>query len=326
MEQQLNNPGSNLAVRVLSVVGGLLAALCLIGFLILSDIARSEVALLVVGICAIGASVVGNRIIHQLFLDTSIITFYVAGCVALLAGMTVAHWNTYLICVVFMLIAVATFFLSRGVFFSTLAVLLFNTAFTGLVMNGADAIESTLFVVLLMGIVFFLLNTFEARIVAGYSVMRRLFRALHAGFFLSFAVGVVWMSGIGYVFNNSVSILSVVTWVGIVLMLRKIMKTMDVQSIRTKVWVYVVCAALLVPTVFAPYLSGALLLLLLCFGYGYNVETVASLLLVMYVIVKYYYDLQLTLLTKSGILVLTGIVLLLTYYYFTKKKNDHEEI
>ena len=326
MEQQLNNPSSNLAVRILSVVGGLLAALCLIGFLMLSDIARSELALLVVGICAIGASVVGNRIIHQLFLDTSITTFYVAGCVALLVGMTVGHWNTYLICIVFMLIAVLTFLFSRGVFFPTLAVLLFNTAFTGLVMNGARAIEYSQFVVLLMGSVFLLLNRFEARIVTGYSVMKRLFRALHAGFFLSFAGGVVWMSGIGYEFNNSVSILSVFVWVGMVLILRRIMKTMDVQSLRTKVWVYVVCAALLVPTVFAPYLSGALLLLLLCFGYGYKVETVASLLLLMYVIVKYYYDLQLTLLTKSGILFLTGSVLLLTYYYFTKKNHHHEEI
>lgn len=133
------------------------------------------------------------------------------------------------------------------------------------------------------------------------------------------------MSGVGYTFNWSVGILSVFTWVGIALMLRQVMEVMKIEKPETRIGVYVVCLALLIPTVFAPSLSGALLLLLLCFAYGYKVEVGASLVLLIYTIVKYYYDLQLTLLVKSGTLFFTGAALLLVWYFFTKHTRRHEE-
>lgn len=326
MEQQPNNSSSNLAVRILSIIGGLLAAFCLILFLVLSGIARSDASFAIIGSCFIAAAIVGNRTINQLFLDTSITAFYVAGCVALGFAMVSSHWEPQLMCVVFMLIATLTFLLSKGVFFPFLAVILFNAAFTWFVMAGVEKLEISQVMVGMMGICFLALNLFEARIITTHSPMKRLIRPLHAGFFLSFACGLVWMSGIGYSFDKSVGILSVFIWAGIILMLRHVMKTMHVEKLQTKVLVYIVCFAMLLPTVFAPSLSGALLLLLICFGYGYRAEMGAGLVLFVYMIVKYYYDLQLTLLTKSVTLFFTGIALLFIWHFFTKKTRKHEEI
>lgn len=323
MEQQ-NNVSNSLAVRILSVVGGLLAALCFILFLGLSDVIHSKVALSVIGIGAIVGAIIGNRMINHLFLDTSITAFYVAGCIALCMGSS--HWNVHLVCFIFMLIAVSTFLCSKGVFFPFLAVLLFNTAFTWFLMEGVEKIELSQICVLLAGAVFLLLNLYEARIIASHPAMKHLFRPLHTGFFFSFACGLVWISGIGFTFDKSIGVLSFFIWVGIVLVLQRVMKTMKVEKSEMEVGVYVACIALLLPTIFAPALSGALLLLLLCFAYGYKAEMGASLLLLIYTITKYYYDLQLTLLAKSCTLLLTGVVLLLAYYYFTKYAKSHEEI
>lgn len=327
MEQQKNNSSSNLAVRILSVVGGVLAAICLILFLALtSDISRSGVALSVFGICFIAAAIVANRTVSQLFLDTFITAFYVAGCIALCYAMADNHWNIHLICLVFLLIAVLTFLCSKGVFFPLLAVLLFNGAFTWLIMGRVDKIEISQMPVLLMGVVFLALNLYEARVIAVHPAMKQLIRPLHTGFFLSFSCGLVWMSGVGYTFDWSVALLSVFIWVGIALVISQVIKVMKVEKPETQVGVYVICLALLIPTVFAPSLSGALLLLLLCFGYGYKLEMGASLVLFIYTIVKYYYDLQLTLLVKSGTLFFTGVVLLLLWYFFTKHTRHHEDI
>lgn len=326
MEQQPNNASSSLAVRILSIVGGLLSALFLILFLAISDLARSNEALSFIAVFAIVGSIVGNRIFNQLFLDTAITAFYVTGCLALCYVMVDSKWSVHLICLILMLIAVLTFLLSKGNLFPLLAVLMFNVTITWFCMEGVERMELIQFPLLLMGTVFLVLNFYEAKIVTLHPSMNRLIRPLHTGFFLCFACGLIGISGIGYTFDKSVGILSVFIWVGIALMLRQIMKVMKVEKPEIEVGVYVACFAMLIPTLFAPSLSGALLLLLVCFGFGYKVEMGTSLVLLIYTIVKYYYDLQLTLLVKSGTLFFTGIVLLLVWYFFTKQTKKHEEI
>lgn len=326
MGQQQHNTPSNLAIRILSVMGGLLAAICLIIFLIVSDISRSETALSVIGISFIIAAIIGNRTINQLFLDTSITTLYVAGCIALCYAMSSSHWNIHIICLLFILIAALTFLFSKGFFLPFLAVLLFNIALTWFIMESVEKIEISQFIVLLMGTVFLSLNLFEARLVSAHSHMKQLFHPLHTGFFFSFIGGLIWISGIGYSFDKSVWMLSVFLWAGIVLIVRRAMIVMEVTSKNTQAFIYLACLAFLIPTLFAPFLSGALLLLLICFCYGYKVEMGISIVVFIYAVVKYYYDLQLTLLVKSGTLFFTGALLWLVWYFFTKHKKNHEKI
>lgn len=338
----LGNESNGLAVRILSVIGGLLAAICFLIFLALTDITRSNAALSITAIGFIVLAIVGNRTIDHLFFDTSITALYVAGCIALCYTMMNSHWNIPIACLVFMLIAISTFLLSRGGFFPFLAVLLFNTALTWLIMESVQKIEISQFVVLLMGVAFFWLNFSEAKIITLHEArfialrkiklttlcpaMKRLFRPLHTGFFVSFACGLVWISGVGFAFDKSIGVLSIFVWMGMVVMLRQAMTAMAVRNVVTRTLVYLVCLVLLMPTLFAPALSGALLLLLICFCYGYKTEMGISLLVFAYTIVKYYYDLQLTLLAKSITLFLTGVTLLAVWYFFTKHTRHHEEI
>ena len=93
-----------------------------------------------------------------------------------------------------------------------------------------------------------------------------------------------------------------------------------------QIGIYVLCIIICLPTVFAPYLSGSLLLILICFHYGYRAECAAALLLFIYAVSKYYYDLNLSLLTKSITLFFIGIACIAAWYFFTQKRTRHEKI
>ncbi len=93
-----------------------------------------------------------------------------------------------------------------------------------------------------------------------------------------------------------------------------------------QVCIYLLCILICFPSLHAPYLSGSILLILICFQYGYKAESAVALLLFIYSISKYYYDLDITLLTKSITLFFTGIALLIAWYIFTQKKTRHEKI
>ena len=93
-----------------------------------------------------------------------------------------------------------------------------------------------------------------------------------------------------------------------------------------QIGIYILCIIICLPTVFAPYLSGSLLLILICFHYGYRAECAAALLLFIYAVSKYYYDLNLSLLTKSITLFFIGIACIAAWYFFTQKRTRHEKI
>ena len=101
---------------------------------------------------------------------------------------------------------------------------------------------------------------------------------------------------------------------------------MQVKSPVHQVCIYLLCILIYFPSLHAPYLSGSILLILICFQYGYKAESAVALLLFIYSISKYYYDLDITLLTKSITLFFTGIALLIAWYIFTQKKTRHEKI
>ena len=104
------------------------------------------------------------------------------------------------------------------------------------------------------------------------------------------------------------------------------MQVMKVDHPVNQVGIYILCIVICLPTVFAPYLSGSLLLILICFHYGYKAECAASLLLFIYAVPKYYYDLNLSLLTKSITLFFIGIACITAWYFFTQKRTRHEKV
>lgn len=314
---------NNLTIQVLSIIGGVLTAFFFLGFLSLAAILRSESSCLIVGGILIITTLAVNRMLTKPFLDAMNITCFIAGCV--LAGFGMSS-NLDVLFITLLGISIVTLLVSRGFILPFLSVIVFYTAFFGEITNLFSLRYPLQVAVVPVMAVFLLVNLFETKILSRLHGKPAKYQPLHSGLFVSCIASVAWLS-INFVTNGADDwILSVFMWAGVLMMVYKIMHVMQVKKRMHQVCIYLLCIVICLPTLFAPYLSGSLLLILICFQYGYKTECGAALVLFIYSISKYYYDLDITLLTKSITLFFTGIALILAWYIFTQKKTRHEKI
>ena len=90
--------------------------------------------------------------------------------------------------------------------------------------------------------------------------------------------------------------------------------------------IYILSALILVSTIFSPSISGGIVIVLLSFLVNYKTGLAIGIISIIYFVSQYYYDLNFTLLTKSIILFVSGIMFLLFYLFTAKNLNTNEKI
>ncbi|MDD3039875.1 DUF4401 domain-containing protein [Bacteroides sp.] len=315
---------NSLTIQVLSIIGGILTAILFLGFLAVSSLIKSQDAALIIGIILIISTLTINRFSIASFLDAMNITLYIAG------GMLIAYGLSRDLDILFIVLAgisILTFLLSKGFILPFLSVILFVISLIGEVIHLSSSWKLLeVGVILILG-TFLLTNVYETRVSLFFKKHIAKYRPFHAGLFVCCIVLLAVLSIRSWIIDTDFFwISSIAIWIGIFIITRQIMKVMEVQSTTKQVGVYAICLIICLPTLFAPYLSGSLFLILICFHYGYRAECATSLLLFIYAISKYYYDLSQSLLVKSITLFFTGIALLIAWHYFTQKRTKHEKI
>ena len=318
----------SLTIQAVSIIGGILTAIFFLGFLALARILRSDISCLIVGSILILTTLTISRIVIRSFLDAMNITLYIAGCVLIGFGINA---SINILFTTLMGISILTFLLSRGFILPFLSVILFNISLFGEVAYVFSSFYPLQIAVIPILGAFLFINAFE-KLFEGTETKNYFskYRPFHAGLFVSSIVSLGGLS-INYLISETNSwlvscILSVCIWIGILIMVQRIMQVMKVDHPVNQIGIYILCIVICLPTVFAPYLSGSLLLILICFHYGYKAECAASLLLFIYAVSKYYYDLNLSLLTKSMTLFFIGIACITAWYFFTQKRTRHEKV
>ena len=71
---------NNLTIQVVSIIGGILTAIFLLGFLVVASIIRTETSSLIIGCLFIITTLTISRRLTVPFLDAMNITLYIAGC------------------------------------------------------------------------------------------------------------------------------------------------------------------------------------------------------------------------------------------------------
>lgn len=319
----------NLTIQVVSIIGGILTAIFFLGFLALARILRSETSCLLIGSLLIIATLTISRIVIRSFLDAMNITLYIAGCILAGFGMSA---NIDALFFLLMGISILTFFLSRGFILPFLSVILFNISLFGETAYVFSSFYPLQIAVVPILAAFLFTNIFEVKLFEfiGTGSYFSKYRPFHTGLFVSSIVSLGGLS-INYLTSETNSwavscILSVCIWIGLLIMIHRIMQVMKEVNPVNQVGICILCIVICLPTVFAPYLSGSLLLILICFHYGYKAECAAALLLFIYAVSKYYYDLNLSLLTKSITLFFIGIACITAWYFFTQKRTRHEKV
>ncbi|RDY59793.1 DUF4401 domain-containing protein [Flagellimonas nanhaiensis] len=317
-----NDQQSSLAIKVLSIFGGILASLTFLGFLAIAGIYDSTTGLLVVGITFLILAIWLNRLYQKVLIDTFSICVYLIGISLIIFALADLKVNEDQIAQLCIFIALCCLFLSKSYMLSFISMLIVSICFLVLIISNDvyDFIHLYVWVYACL-LVYFFLN--EADL-----IKYKLYDPVRVGLLFSLLFGLIAIGKEGLMPINPdyIWVSSLVSIISILYLVGKIVALMEADSLKFKGWVYLLTTAALLPTFFAPSISGALLIMLLCFLVNYKTGFAVGIIALVYFVAQYYYDLNFTLLTKSIILFSSGIVLLLFYLFLTKKFNAHEKV
>ncbi len=315
---------TGIGIKILSIIGGFAAGIVFLVFLFLAGIIDSESGMLVTGFLFIAASLAISKLVKNIVLDAATVSMFVIGCVLSTIGMID---NTDQICWFFLLIALISAAVTDNYILVFISVLLFNAGLAGFFIT-YDAIPWIHLLAAILSVALAVVCSAEAFAVSFSAKTNRLFKPVVAGMFVSTAVCLIAVA-LTYRLDlklQYVWILSLCIWGTVMWLLRSILQTFDSMSRKAAIVFYLVFALILLPTWYAPAVSGALLMMLLAFRFNYKPAFAMSVALLIYVLIQYYYDLGITLLVKSGILFFSGILFLVIRMLFQKMIKKDEAI
>ncbi|OJJ23751.1 permease [marine bacterium AO1-C] len=317
-EQGENN--ATLSVKIFSIVGGLMAALAFLGFLLIAGLYKSEAGLLLFGLVFIVAALVLNKIFNKFIIDTFSVSIYSIGFVLFVSGLLGMDTSNNIITLLVIGIAVIGLFITQNYVLSFISILIINGGLLHLVfVNEVYNLIHLYIGVATLALTWCMLN--EAKLLTLGTRMAKLYDPLRVGLIISLLYGLVivgkkdWLLvSQNYNWISSAVIIPVVLYV-----VNVISDIVAPQISKNKPGIYLLSILVLAPTVFAPSISGAILIILLTFLVNYKTGLIIGVIAFIYFISVYYYDLSFSLLIKSMLLFSSGIVFLL-FYLFTNKK------
>ncbi len=313
----------SLGIKILSIIGGFWGTTSFLGFLMLSGIYESEIAMAVTGLVFMVASILLNQKSERIITDTISITLYVAGLFLFLYGSWSGESVAALLAI---LIGVGTLFLTQNYILSFVSILVVCFSLFSLLMISSDNHNLIFIYNALVVSAMSLFFLFEAKIITLNRKLSKLFNPIRAGLIVSFLFG-LGVLRTRHLFNLDFSFVwlyALMLFVIIIFVTTKILKTLEVTEPKTQYFSYGIITVILAITAFSPSILGAILLILLSFYVNYRTGFILGLITLTYSVFQYYYDLNLTLLTKSVILIGSGILFLALYFLISKSQRNEE--
>ena len=331
VEQAANK--TTLAITVLSIVGGFLATLAFLGFLGIAGLYNSEAGLMIFGILFIAGSVSLNKFYNKPIIDTICVSAFAIGFC--MAGMAMGKMEVdeNIICLVMMFAAAGVLAINQSFLLSLLS---FGIIFggVGVLLNLNNAFHISIhFYLLFLTIALSVVSLHEALLITWLRKISKLYQPLYLALVCCFIVTAIIAAMQNFYYtteeempnyswiSSSAIIISIVYTVSKITLLYPA-KDHTIQKILICAGVAIV----LLPTLFAPAISGGLLIILISYLVNNKITLVAGVLSFIYAISQYYYNLEYTLLTKSILLFASGILFLLAYVVFISKIKSDEKI
>lgn len=318
---------TNLSIKILTIAGGFLASLAFIGFLLIAGLYKSEIGLAAFGLVFIAGALGLNKAYDKLIIDTFSVSIYAIGFALLSIGLVGMRMGGNMAILIVIVVAVFSLIVTQNYILSFLSILIINGSLLFLVfVNEAYNLIHIYIGLATLILTWCMLN--EAKFLSLGKKIAKLYDPLRIGLIISLLYGLVivgkkdWiLISQNYSWLSSVVIIPVVLYV-----VHTIINIVKLKNNKDKPGVYLLSILVLAPTVFSPSISGAILIILLTYLVNYKTGLAIGVIAFIYFISLYYYDLSFSLLTKSIMLFLSGMVFLV-FYFFTNKKTDvNEEI
>ncbi|WP_161889860.1 DUF4401 domain-containing protein [Pontibacter russatus] len=316
---------ANLPVKLLTIFGGILASLFLLGFLLATGLYDSPVGMLVTGLLLLAGSVVVLRLRNDIMVETSCVSFHIFGYFLFSLGFSELVQNEPALYMLLALIALGVLYTAVNSIFTFLAVLVFCGSLAAIILDlGAYNLLHG-YIGIVAGLLTYM-SLREAALISQRPWFSRLYGPVRMGLVVTLVAALAllvhqrlasanithyWLSGLLLV-------------AAVLLVVSKAVRQAGLANRRQQVLVYACCGLVLAPTVLSPAVPGALLVMLTSFYIGHRTSFIIGLLALIYFVILYYYDLQFTLLQKSGLLVLTGALFTGGYLLLQKHLKGYE--
>ena len=330
IQSEYDNQGGNspkLAITVLTILGGILATILFTAFILILGFYKSGSSLLVLGLVFISAAIWINIILDSLILNTFSISSFIIGYVLIGAGlMEMGNYDNG-IALTFMTVSLISLFLTQNQLISMVAIIMgIGSTLSLIVINDLFPLWHVFPIVL--GVWVYLHYTLEVNILHKRGRYAKLYNPLRIGLILSFLFalelsGDDWFAKYAATYDwiSSPIIIALVLLVGY-----KIIQLLEIRSKTKSIIILIGAALVLSTTAFAPGIAGSLLVLLLSFKTGHKTGFAVGLIAFIYFISRFYYDMDISLLYKSMLMITSGILFLIFFYFTHKKIGDNEKI
>ncbi|WP_439881161.1 DUF4401 domain-containing protein [Pontibacter sp. MBLB2868] len=308
-----------LPIKVLTILGGLLGTSTFVGFFLSAGLYESGLGLLLFGLGFLVGAELLIRYKEDATTDSVGVALYITGYVLLAIGTGQLSDSGSIVALVLACASTLALLLSRSAISVFMAVLVLNGSLLGLIfLQKLYDLSHVLLVVLGTTLTYMSLN--ESKLVASSSKLNLKYGSLRMGVifslvatlgllvhqkFLSTSIEHYWVS-------------SLALSVCLLLLVYKVLQDAAPANSKMQLLVLVSCCIVLAPTIFTPSVPGALLVLLSSFYIGHKTGFWVGLVALAYFIFMYYYDLHMTLLAKSAVLVASGLLFLLCFWVVNK--------
>lgn len=324
---QENKDNQSLAIKVLSVFGVVLASLAFLGFLFLAGLYNSDSGLLIFGAFCIAGAIWINKEYNTIIIDTVSVSSFIIGLILATLGLARLEMTANAILIVLILIVLLSSGIVQKYIFSFISVLIIHGSVLMLIIFNEyyDLIHIYISALVLMVAYIFLR---EAKIITTSAMLLRLYNPIRIGLIFSFLSGLIILgkNEILPISPDYIWLPSIVIIAAIIYFLSHLFEILNITKTPHKVFVYTWSVLLLLSTVWAPTVSGAILIILLSFFVNYKTGLVIGIIAFIYFISQYYYDLHFTLLTKSILLFSSGLLFIGLYLFTHKRLISNEKV
>ena len=318
---------SSLTIKILTIIGGFLATLAFIAFLLFAGLYRSEAGLLIFGCFFIIIAIWLNTAYDTLIIDTFSVSSYIIGFVLLAIGLAQMEIDMNIVTIVISITALISLFITQNYILSFISILTITCNFLILIIfnNLYDLIHLYIVITTLL-LTYVFLN--EARLITAGLKLSKLYNPSRIGLIIALLFGLIAI-GKRYLIPISerhIWLPSIVMFCVIMYLAHLILAINKIETLKSKILIYTLSCLMLLPLTFSPSILGAIIIILLSFLVNYKTGVAIGIISFIYFISQYYYDLSFTLLTKSIILFSSGIVFLLFYLFTSKLPHSNEKI
>ncbi|WP_433895493.1 DUF4401 domain-containing protein [Sphingobacterium mizutaii] len=316
----------SMTIKVLSVIGGILATGAFLLFLELANFSSNHIPLFILsGIFFIAAIWINKKYDRVLF-DTLSVCIYLLSFILFGMGYSKFDGYTDVPLFVYQALAILTIIISRSYILTFCAILISTGTFLAY-FSYKEVPELNNVLLVLVAILFIYFTFNEGKLMKRKAIQGKRYLAIRTGLVFSYLICLYYCSRPNYMPNawiidwaTSGVLIAMTLW-----LINCLLNRFLCEELGKKIFISLVVLICLGFTAMSPAISGSLLLLLVSFKVNYKTGFALGIIAFIYFIGMFYYDLDISLLKKSIAMFVSGVFFLLLYLMIFKKSISHEK-